>query len=159
MLRPRPWCWEGLGVGGEGEDRGWDGWMASPTRWTWVWVNSGSWWWTRRPGVLQFMGSQRVGHDWATGLDWAERYGASPWWPLFLCCVFLYGHVCIVPNHLIKLLYLFKSLHYLSHQPSLKLAMFTCTSTQEEEIEKKWNRGCFVVVLKVAMYHFLCLEG
>ena len=50
---------------------GWDGWMASPTRWTWVWVNSGSWWWTGRPGMLQFMGLQRVGHDWATELtDW-----------------------------------------------------------------------------------------
>jgi len=51
---------------------GWDGWMASPTRWTWVWVNSGSWWWTGRPGVLQFMGSQRVGHDWATELNWTD---------------------------------------------------------------------------------------
>ena len=61
--RKRLWCWEGLGTGGEGDDRGWDGWMASPTRWTWVWVNFGSWWWTGRPGVLQFMGSQRVGHD------------------------------------------------------------------------------------------------
>ena len=54
----KDWCWEGLGAGGEGDDRGWDGWMASPTRWTWVWVNSGSWWWTGRPGVLWFMGSQ-----------------------------------------------------------------------------------------------------
>ena len=62
----RPWCWEGLGAGEEGDDRGWDGWMASPTRWPWVWVNSGSWWWTGRPGVLQFMGSQRVGHDLST---------------------------------------------------------------------------------------------
>ena len=44
--------------------------MASPTWWTWVWVNSGSWWWTRRPGVLHFMGLQRVGHDWATELNW-----------------------------------------------------------------------------------------
>ena len=56
----------GLGAGGEGEDRGWDAWMASPTRWTWVWVNSRNWWWTGRPGVMQFMGLQRVGHDWAT---------------------------------------------------------------------------------------------
>ena len=63
-------CWEGLGAGGEGDDRGWDGWMASPTWWTWVWVNSRSWWWTGRPGVLQFMESQRVGHDWATELNW-----------------------------------------------------------------------------------------
>ena len=66
----RLWCREGLGAGGEGDDRGWDGWMASPTRWTWVWVNSRRWWWTRRPGVLQFMGSQRVGHGWATVLNW-----------------------------------------------------------------------------------------
>ena len=63
------WCWEGLWAGGEGDDRGQDGWMASPTWWTWVWVNSGSWWWTGRPGVLQFMGSQRVGHDWVTELN------------------------------------------------------------------------------------------
>ena len=68
----RPWCWERLGAGGEGDDRGWDGWMASPTRWTWVWVNSRSWWWIGRPGMLRFMGSQRVGHDWATELNWTE---------------------------------------------------------------------------------------
>ena len=55
-----------------GQDRGWDGWMASPTQWTWVWVNSGSWRWTGRPGVLQFMGSQRVGHNWETELNWTE---------------------------------------------------------------------------------------
>jgi len=65
----RPWCWERLRAGGEGDDRGWDGWMASPTQWTWVWVDSGSWWWTARPGMLWFMGSQRVGHDWATELN------------------------------------------------------------------------------------------
>ena len=52
----RPWCWERLKAGGEGDDRGWDGWMASPTQWTWVWVNSRSWWWTRRPDLLQAMG-------------------------------------------------------------------------------------------------------
>ena len=63
---------QGLGAGGEGDDRGWDGWMASPTRWAWVWVNSGSWWWTGRPGVLQFMGLQRVGHDRATELNWTH---------------------------------------------------------------------------------------
>jgi len=66
----RPWFWERLRAGGEEEDRGWDGWMASLTRWTWVWVNSGRWCWTGRPGVLRFMGSQRVGHDWATELNW-----------------------------------------------------------------------------------------
>ena len=66
----RPWCWERLKAGGEEDNRGWDGWMASPTQWTWIWVNSGSWWWTGRPGVLWFMGSQRVGHDWTTELNW-----------------------------------------------------------------------------------------
>ena len=65
----RPWCWERLKAGGEGDDRGWDGWMASLTQRTWVWVNSGSWWRTGRPGVLQSMGLQRVGHDWATELN------------------------------------------------------------------------------------------
>ena len=68
----RLWCWEGLGAGGEGDDRGWNGWMASLARWTWVWVDSGSWWWTGRPGVLRFMGSQRVGHDWATEVKWRD---------------------------------------------------------------------------------------
>ena len=68
----RPWCWERLKAW-EGDNRGWDGWMASPTQWTWVWLNSGSWCWTGRPGVLWFMGSQRVGHDWATELKWC-------WW-------------------------------------------------------------------------------
>ena len=74
----RPWCWERLRAGGEGDDRGWDGWMASPTQWTCVWVDSGSWWWTGRPGMLQFMGSQRVRHNWATELNWTEyRYSRA----------------------------------------------------------------------------------
>ena len=76
----RPWCWERLRAGGKGDDRGWDGWMASLTQWTWVWVNSGSWWWTGRPGVLRFMGSQSQ-----TRLnDWTELFS------LFLIelCVF-----------------------------------------------------------------------
>ena len=69
----KDWCWEGLRAGGEEDNRGWDGWMASPTQWTWVWVNSWSWWWTGRPGVLRFMGPQRAWHDWATELNWTEK--------------------------------------------------------------------------------------
>ena len=69
----RLWCWEGLGAGEEGDDRGWDGRMASPTQWTWVWVNSRSWWWTGRLGVLQFMVSLRIGHNWPTELNWTEE--------------------------------------------------------------------------------------
>ena len=65
----RPWCWERVKVGGKGDNRGWDGWTASLTQWTWVWVNSGSWWWIGRPGVLQSMRSQRVRHNWVTELN------------------------------------------------------------------------------------------
>ena len=65
------WYWERLKAGGEGNDRGWDGWMASPTRWTWVRASSGSWWWTGKPGVLQSMRSHtRVRHDGVTELNW-----------------------------------------------------------------------------------------
>ena len=69
----RRWCWERLEVGGEGDDRGWDCWMASPTQWTWVSVNSGSWWWTGRPGMLHSMGSQIARHYWATELNWLRQ--------------------------------------------------------------------------------------
>ena len=110
----RPWCWEGLGAGGERDSRG-DGWMASLTRWTWVSVNSGSWWWTGRPGVLQFMGSQRVGHDWVTELNLTERrnyltgWCSNPAQILFLCNQILCTHYilcfsnetfCIMLTHL-----------------------------------------------------------
>ena len=74
----RPWCWERLTAGGEGDDRGWDGWMASPTWWTWVWVNSGSWWWTGRPSVLKSMGSQGVRPDWATDLNCGSVITKTP---------------------------------------------------------------------------------
>ena len=74
----RLWCCEGLGAGGEGDDRGWDGWMASRTRWTWVWVNSRRWWWTGRPGKLQFMGSQRLRQDWVIELNWINKIYFSP---------------------------------------------------------------------------------
>ena len=83
----KTWCWEGLGAGGEGDDRGWDGCMTSSTQCTWVWVNSGIWWWTGRPGVLQFMESQRVRHDWATELNWRRQKNCTQkiirqWWKI-----------------------------------------------------------------------------
>ena len=68
-----PWCWERLKAGGERDDRGWDGWMASSTQWAWVWASSGSWWWIAKPGVLQSMGSQRVRHDGANERNWRKR--------------------------------------------------------------------------------------
>ena len=68
-----PCCWERLKAGEEGDDRGWDGWMASLTQWTWIWVSSGNWWWTGKPGMLQSMGLQRVRHDWVTELNWTDE--------------------------------------------------------------------------------------
>ena len=65
------WC-KRLKAGGKRDDIGWDSWMASPTQWRWVWVNSRTWWWIGRPGVLQSMGSQRVGHDWVSDLNWTD---------------------------------------------------------------------------------------
>ena len=73
----RPWCWERLKVGGEGDNIGWDGWMASPTQWTWVWVNCGNWWWTGRSGMLQSMRSQIVGHDRLAELSWTEAQSVN----------------------------------------------------------------------------------
>ena len=69
-LTRKDWCWERLKAGGEGDDRRWDGWMASLTLWTWVCASSGSWWWTGKPVVLQSMGSQRVRHNWVSELNW-----------------------------------------------------------------------------------------
>ena len=79
----RPWCWKEMEGGGEGDDRGWDGWMASPTRWTWVWVNSGSWWWTGKPGMLRFLESQRVSHTRLS--NWSEMKRLSTHFPLHSC--------------------------------------------------------------------------
>ena len=99
----RPWCWERFKAGGEGDNRGWDSWIASPTRWTWVWASSGSWWWTGKPSLLQSMGSQKAGHNWATELTeiWnsvhflqqqfgpghceLKDYYPDPEWPWALC--------------------------------------------------------------------------
>ena len=77
----RPWCWERLKAGGEKDDRRWDCWMASLSRWTWVWASSRSWWWTGKPGFLQSMGLQRVGCDWVSELNWLAESPSilSPW--------------------------------------------------------------------------------
>ena len=79
-LWKRPWCWEILKAGGERDNRGWDGWIASLTQQTWVWVNFGSWWWTRRPGVLQSMLSQSFKHDWATELNCKYKRDRESFW-------------------------------------------------------------------------------
>ena len=97
----RPWCWERLRAGEEEDDRGCYGWMASPTRWTWVLTSSWCWRWTGKPGVLQSMGSHRVGHDWATELKilthpgqeffvFRCQYKPSKKWHFAFPCHFLY---------------------------------------------------------------------
>jgi len=104
----RPWCWERLREGGEGGDRGWDGWMASLTQWTWVWASSRRWWWTGKPGMLQSMGWERVGHNWATEQQHiylfadttvyllGRLYGASSLLLLLFFRIFLHIVVCLL---------------------------------------------------------------
>ena len=150
----RPLCWERLKVGGEGDDRGWDGWMASSTQWTWIWVNSGSWWWTRRLGVLQSMGLQRVRHDWASEQNWTcfkallfllpetplfselqsffqDQKGSTKFWPQDNC---LHYHsstnVCSVPAicqglKMPGMMWRTHILLYYSHLPEFKVNSFT----------------------------------
>ena len=94
----RPWCWERLRAGGGG-DRVWDSWMASSMWWTWLWVGSRSWWWTGKPGVLQSMGLQRVGHDWATELSntlFCSNFPALPLRTRLVgsCVPLMYPHCC-----------------------------------------------------------------
>ena len=130
LIGKRPWCWEGLQAGGEGDDRGWDGWMASPTRWAWVWVNSGSWWWTGRPGMLRFMRSQRVGHDWATELNhrWVLSFVKG-----FFCIywdyhmVFIFQFVNMV-YHIDWFAYIEESLHKCKIDPGINTTWSWCMS-------------------------------
>ena len=103
------WCWEGLRAGGEGDHRGWDGWMALLTRWMWVWMNSRSWWWTQRPGVLLYSRGRRVGHDWATELNWTENswYKTEPFQSLSLYLTIAPAYVpaaSLSPHHSIRTL-------------------------------------------------------
>ena len=102
----KTWCWERLRAGGQGDDRGWNGWMASPTQRTWVWVDSRSWWWTGRPGVLQFMESQRVGHDWATELNCEVE----------VLKLKLYAKICVCVA-----MYVYKNIHHKKLQVTLTL--------------------------------------
>ena len=83
-LRLWTWCWERLKAGGEGDNRGWDGWMASLTWWTWVWASSGSWWWTGKPGALHSMGSQKS--DVTEGLNWTDEF-------MFFCLKFHWTNI------------------------------------------------------------------
>ena len=122
----RLWYWEGLRAGGEGDDKGWDGWMVSPIRWTWIWVNSRSWWWTGRPGMLWFMGSQRVGHNWATELNWTELR-SSPSTKYHMCLtnsICMSNSTTVVAVQRLSHVQLFVTPRTAAHQPSLSFTIF-----------------------------------
>ena len=133
----RLWCWEGLGAREEGDDRGWDGWMASLTRWTWVWVNSGSWWWTGRPGVLRFMGSQRVGLDWAADLImWLcvkvfYPPVQPPLVPLIWTFVFYFFCFTILSSFFLNIV-----LGYFCLQFLLLFSDYACTTVRQSQVNK-----------------------
>jgi len=132
----RPWCWERLKAEGEGDDRGWDGWMASPTQWTWVWVSSGSWWWTGKPGVLQSMGLQRAGHNCATEMtDW-----------------------CIVSCHLQWRFYIISSLGSFYYVFSPLIAM---TRTSKTVLNKNTESGpsCLILAFSFALLSMMLAMG
>ena len=126
------WCWKGLGTGGEGDNRGWDGWMASPTRWTWVWVNSRSWWWPGRPGVLQFMGLQRVGTE---QLNWTElSHQGNPYscLPACFCSKWILDFIKWVSctygvNHKFFLIYLLRVVKYIDLCPFVQPILYSWT--------------------------------
>ena len=143
----RPWCWERWKAGGEGGDRGWDGWMASPTRWTWVWANSESWWWIGRPGVLQSMGSQTVRHDWATGLNWGMYLSFYlPKYDIYLCIY----HSIYLPTYLSTLLPI--TSNYVSiylPMTSIHLCIFLSTYL--------WHLSIYVSVFLSAYLHIMSM--
>ena len=124
----RPRWWEGLKAGGEGKNRGWDGWMASPTQWTWVWVNFRSWWWTGKPGMLQFMGLQRVGHDWVTELNWIINGWLN----------FVKGFFCICWND--HMVFIFQLVNMVYH-----LDWFACM----EESLHLWTKPNLIMVYEL----------
>ena len=102
---------------GKGDDRGWDGWMASPTQWTWIWVGSRSWWWTEKPGKLQSIGSQRVGHDQVTELNWPEQSIFNK--RTYFLLLRKYKHVVLV--YLLNCVQLFATLWTAACQASLSI--------------------------------------
>ena len=160
----RPWCWERLRAGGEGDNRGWDGWMASPTRWTWVWVDSRSWWWTGRPGMLQFMGLPRVGDDWATELNWTFALpGISFPFHVQILVSMSNPFSDLIRNHTLKSLSICLSffspfLPILTLSPSLlySLLYYWCTDVHECITEiNEWMMNKLVGFIPTSFSYFL----
>ena len=130
----RPWCWDRLKARGEGDDRGWDGWMASPTQWTWIWASSGSWWWTGKPGALQFMGSQRVGHDWMTKQEKKKKKERSKHKFNNFSMSWIHGRDPGKQSHSLK----WPSL-LLGHHLKLKMKEVEVGVPRKSSVTKKWS--------------------
>ena len=120
----RPWCWERLRVGGEGDDRGWYGLMASPTQWTWVWVDSGSWWWTGRPGCFGSWG--RKESDMTEWLNWNELiFSIQTWVKVYLVSFFMLEKSCL-PLSSLQTSYVFPKSHRFKHKHHHQQLYFNC---------------------------------
>ena len=130
----RHWCWERLRTGGEGDNRRGDDWMAPPTRWTWVWASSGSWWRTGKPGVLQSVGSQIVRHDWANELNWLQCIQMSNHY-VYLWNKYVYYYYQYVYYYLTCLL---RNL-YASQEATVRTGHGT---TDRFQIRKGVHQGC-----------------
>ena len=179
----RPWCWERLKAGGEGDDRGWDDWMASLTQWTWVWVNSGSWRWTGRPDMLQSMGSQRVGHDWANELNWICCEVMEPDAMILVCWILsLKPAFSVCSFTLIKRLFSSSSLSairvassaylrlliFLPHEqyekaksflPKMSIYFFNFTSGNRNFLEQFWIGTAIHFLKKIKRNLVLCIHN
>ena len=165
----RPLWWERLRAGKERDDRRWDGWMASPTQWTWVWVDSGSWWWTGRPDMLRFMGWQRVGHDWATELNWYVLRifpkkdinpitDFTPWgsflfiFPSILISIFMKATLPVHLNKFCWLIFLIK-LSPMKHKIKIKKILIPKILTNINKI----TNANYVLWVKVVYFCYLVL--
>ena len=147
----RPWCWERLKAGGDGDDRGWDGWIASPTQWTWVWVNSKSWWWTRRPGVLQVTwGHKELGTN--EQLNWLKiQY--LPAVVLKLSCSSFFDILDIGPFFRYKFCRYFLSFYRLHCCWLLRLSFLHLVNLEP------WQRSYGHTYVNLFAIPFLCFTG
>ena len=152
----RPWCWERLRAGGEGGGREWDGWRASPTRWTWVWASSGRWWRTEEPGVLRSTGLQRSGRDWASEQQIRQRSKLWAQGCLSWRLVPFSLHSIYYPDQSARVWYPMSSVNGPGHLCFRALGMPLCTDTTSDGSLLLW---CLILALEscsVSWHSILC---
>ena len=148
-----PGCLERLRAGGKGDERGWDSWMASPTQWTWVWASSGSWWWTRKPGVLQSLGLHKVRHDWDTEPNWTEFLGGGIMkvytWVLSRVWYFCHTMDCSPPSSSVHGIFQARILEWVA-----------ISFSKGSSWPRNWSHiSCFSCIGKQILYHCTMWEG